>query len=59
MPQVTAVLTLTDPKKHSVRYDDKSDDAPVSSLYVSKSSLRQLAPTGDWPQTLTLAITTP
>ena len=38
MPQATVQLKLTEPKKHSVRYDvDKTQvDPPIRTLYVDK-----------------------
>lgn len=48
---ITVTLTLTEPKKHSVRYDNKSDDAAISTLYVNKSALTQ-----PWPPRLEIAI---
>jgi len=52
MTIITSTLTFTAEKKHSARYDDDSRDAPVKSLYISKSAM----PSGGWPRTVTVTL---
>jgi len=47
-------LHITEPKKHSVRYDNRSEDAAIRTLYISKSAL----PT-PFPQIVEITITVP
>lgn len=51
MTPTTVILDLGEEKKHSVRYNSRLRDAPVSSLYVGKSILPK-----PFPQTLKITI---
>lgn len=53
MITATVTLFLTEPKKHSVRYDaSKTDiDSALTSVYVMKSALSQ-----PWPKAIVVTI---
>lgn len=53
--RIEQTLSLTAPKKHSVRYDSDELDAAVRALYVSKTALLA-EDVGSWPKTLILTI---
>lgn len=52
--QLTATLTLTDEKKHSVRYDSDEDSPVLRSAYIKKDALPR-----PFPPVVVITITAP
>ena len=54
--QIETQMTLTSPKVHSVRYDDKrTKNPPIRTLYISKGALP--LKDGEYPKTIKVEVT--